>query len=141
MNTTEIEIDISSTTPLITPESGSALNTNDEGYQMSEAIETIKVDWQVLQSGWENHPSNELEPDAPGEIAESIWATRTEIIKWIWWLAQNATKAVVVDGVIEEVSNDAVRMEAFKQLWKWHFDKDYQRGRQNRRLHVVLIEG
>ena len=77
--------------------------------------------------------------DDPSVVADSVWATKMAVVAGIWYMAQNATKPVIIDDEVQYVKNDAVKLEALKALQKLHFDKALKKSKRNSKLKVVLI--
>lgn len=61
------------------------------------------------------------------------------VVAGIWYMAQNATKPVIIDDEVHYVKNDATKLDALKSLQKLHFDKIYKKAKRNSKLKVVLI--
>lgn len=84
-------------------------------------------------------PYEEVDESDTSAVLDSVWATKAAVVGWLWLFAQNATKHVVVDWMLEEVSNDSARIDALKTLAKLHFDKQFRTVKRNKKLNVVLI--
>lgn len=61
------------------------------------------------------------------------------MVEGLWYYSKEATKHVVVDGILEEVPNDSARIDALKTLAKLHFDKQFRTVKRNKKLNVILI--
>lgn len=113
-----------------------------------ESEETSEALWQVHQS-WGTAITSD-EPEWTSEIEEvddtdtaavldSVWATKAAVVEGLWYYSKEATKHVVVDGILEEVPNDSARIDALKTLAKLHFDKQFRTVKRNKKLNVILI--